>query len=99
MDDQDRVIIKLTFQGSNGYCYNCVYDPKNPVDEHYLTKLIKYTKTNESNNLSGKFVRIVCNDYKLCGFGDLINDRFVPTFNREIMEVTEAAFANLLKTD
>lgn len=97
LDDRDRLSARMTFEGQHGCC-DWGFILTNPVDAQRLMKLMSYTGTYEVKNLNGKIVRKIDHDNFFRGFGDPIEDKFVPAFGEELKEVTEAQFEELLKT-
>ena len=99
LDDLDRLSARMTFQSQLGCCdYGFILT--NQTDAQRLVKLMNYTGVYDVKNLNGEIVRTVSydNDCFPRGFGDPIEDKFIPAFGEELKEVTEAQFEELLKT-
>lgn len=95
MDDRDQLSARITFAG-RCLSYFWVFVLTNPIDSQRLIKLLEYTETNDLQKLNGKIVRIVDHGCFFRGFGDPIEDKFVPTFGEELQEVSEEGFNKLL---
>lgn len=97
LDDRDRLSARMTFEGQRGSC-EWIFILANPKDVERLVNLMNYARVNEVEELDGKIVRIVDCDGLFRGFGDPIEDKFIPVFGEELKEVTEAQFEEMLKT-
>ena len=97
LDDRDRLSARMTFESQLGCC-DWGFILTNPTDAQRLVKLMNYTGVYDVKNLNGKIVRTVMHDCFFRGFGDHIEDKFIPAFGEELKEVTEAQFEELLKT-
>ena len=97
LDDRDRLSARMTFESQHGCC-DVGFILTNPTDAQRLVKLMNYTGVYEVKNLNGKIGRVVNHDCSFRGFGEPIEDKFIPAFGEEFKEVTEAQFEELLKT-
>lgn len=97
LDDRDRLSARMTFECKHDCC-DWGFILTNPTDAQRLVKLMNYTGVYDVKNLNGKVVRVVNHDCFFRGFGDPIEDKFIPAFGEELKEVTEAQFEELLKT-
>lgn len=97
LDDRDWLSARVTFEWKHGCC-DRGFILTNPTDAQRLVKLMNYTGVYDVKNLNGKVVRAVNHDFSFRGFGDPIEDKFIPAFGEELKEVTEAQFEELLKT-
>lgn len=97
LDDLNRLSVRMTFE-SQSVCFNWEFILNNPTDVQRLVKLMNYTDVYDFENLNGKIVRTVMHSYAFRGFGDPIEDKFIPVFGEKLKEVTEAQFEELLKT-
>lgn len=95
LDDRDRLSVRMTFEG--GWACDWGFIITNPIDSQRLVKLMDYAGTCDVLKLSGKIVRMVTHDCFFRGFGDPIEDKFVPAFGEELQEITEEEFNKLLK--
>lgn len=97
LDDRDRLSAMMTLESRHNCC-DWGFILTNPTDAQRLVKLMKYTGVRDVEDLSGKTIRVVKHDCCFRGFGDIIEDKFIPAFGEELKEVTEAQFEELLKT-
>lgn len=95
LDDRDRLSIRMTFDGIWSCDWGFILT--NPIDSQRLVKLMNYAGVSDVMDLNGKIIRVVNHDRFLRGFGDPIEDKFVPTFGEELQEITEEEFNKLLK--
>lgn len=96
LDDMDRLSARMNFESQHGCC-NWEFILNYPTDAERLVKLMNYTGVDDVKNLNGKIVRVVIHGFSFRGFGDPIEDKFIPAFGEEFKEVTEAQFEELLK--
>ncbi len=98
LNDRDHLSVKLTFE-SQLYGYRAEFMLNNPRNDQLLVKLMKYTGVVEVKKMKNKVVRIVTHDNCFfLGFGDPIEDKFIPAFGEELKELTEAQFEELLNS-
>ena len=95
-DDWGQLSVMMSFYPLHG-CYNWHSLLKNPDNVQRLTKLMTYTESNELSDLNGKIIRIVKFNNAFCGFGHLIEDKFVPCLMQNFKEVNKLKFAEMFK--
>ena len=96
LDDRERLSARMTFESELGCC-DWGFILTNPVDSQRLVKLMNYTGVYDVKNLNGKIVRVVNHECFFRGFGEPIEDKFIPAFGEELKEVTETQFEEILK--
>lgn len=67
------------------------------IDAQRLVRLMKYTGVYNVLDLEGKIIRTVLDNNLFRGFGDPIEDKFIPVCMDELKEVTEKEFEEILK--
>ena len=85
----------MTFESQLGCC-DWGFILTNPTDAQRLVKLMNYTGVYDVKNLNGKIVRTVMHDCFFRGFGDPIEDKFIPAFGERHEESLERKSHNFL---
>jgi len=98
LDDRDRLSARMTFECHFGAC-DWAFILTNPKDAERMVKLMNYTGVHKVEALNGKIVRIVIHGSCFRGFGDPIEDKFVPALGEEFKEVTVEQFEVMLKNN
>lgn len=96
LDDRDNLSARMTFEFQHGCC-DWGFGLTDPIDSQRLVKLMNYTGVYDVEKLNNKIVRVVNYERFFRGFGDPIEDKFVPAFGEEFKEVTETQFEEMLK--
>lgn len=101
-DNEDGMSAKISFEGYSGSA-NMVFKLTNQTELQRLEKLMNYAgvDVNDVNNLNGRIVRLVIDGSPIIGYGDPIEDKFIPNMpwlGEELKEVTEAQLKELRKT-
>lgn len=97
-DDRDRLSARMTFKGQHGCCewgFTLIV----PTEVQRLIKLMNYAGVHEVEELNGRIIRKVEYNNFLCGFGHPIEDKFVPTSIKDLMEISESQFEEMLKNN
>ena len=68
----------------------------NPIDNQRLESLLKYAGVSNVEDLTGRVVRQVNYGSYLLGLGHPIENKFVPTFTEDFMEIDTSRFEELL---
>ena len=97
LDDRDRLSAMISFESQGKLCTQG-FILTNPNDTERLIKIMSYTGSSKVEQFKGKIVRVVNHDFSFQGFGNPIEDKFVPIFGDKLNEITEDQFEELLKT-
>ena len=96
INDREKLAVTMSFEGSGGGCaWSFIMD--NPTDVQRLILLMKYTEVKEVMKLEGKVIRVIVCEAFIRGFGHPIEDKFVSVILSEVMEITQAEFAEFLQ--
>ena len=82
----------------NGYLshYELSFDFRNPEDVLRLAELMRITEVSEFSDLNGKYIRIGYISGRGCfGFGNLMEDKFIPMKSEKFVEVSEKEFTEI----
>lgn len=100
-DNQYGMSAKMSFECHFGST-NMVFKLTNQTELQRLEKLMNYAgvDVNDVNNLNGRIVRVAIYCCAIRGYGDPIEDKFIPDMpwlGEELKEVTEAQLEELRK--
>lgn len=101
LDNQYGLSAKMSFECCFGST-KVVFMLTKPTKIQQLEKLMNYADVNDVNDLNGKIVRLVIDCRTIRGYGDPIEDKFIPDMpwlGEELKEeVTEAQLEELRKS-
>ena len=79
------------------FCFECCFTLTDSADTNRLAKLMEYTKARNISDLNNNTIRLAFFQSKIQGFGHNSDDKFVPAFTKEFMELTLSEFDKMLK--
>ncbi len=94
---QDKVPVDIIFDIPFGGIIGLELCLTNPIDNQRLESLLKYAGVSNVEDLTGRVVRQVNYGSYLLGLGHPIENKFVPTFTEDFMEINTLRFEELLE--
>ena len=93
-DVMKRLCLMMDFETQDSNYSNYAFILTEPTDVQCLSKLMNYANAYDLKRLNGKIIRIVDQEYSVCGFGDPIKDKFILNSRKDLREVTETQLKN-----